>query len=102
MRTLILIFIIAAFAQCRGCRCANYSDDSEFDMFRIFPTAWESYREHSILLSGTRYKHLKGKCKNDFVCWAKGLQSSGYATNKKYSVALISIIKKYSLQKLDN
>jgi flagellum-specific peptidoglycan hydrolase FlgJ len=71
-------------------------------MFRIFESAWESYREHSKLLSGSRYSHLKNLCKNDFVCWANGLQASGYATNKKYAVALIAVIKKYSLQKFDN
>ena len=44
-------FGIKCRAKCQGCRCANYTDDDRFDMFRIFDSVWQSYREHSKLLS---------------------------------------------------
>ena len=51
-------FGIKCRKKCIGCRCANYTDDSRYDMFRIFESPWESFREHSKLLQSKRYKHL--------------------------------------------
>lgn len=92
-------FGIKCHNKCLGCRCANYADDDIYDMFRIFETAWESYREHSKILMGSRYKHLL-KCK-DYKCWANGLQKAGYATSKRYAKNLINIIERYKLYQYD-
>ncbi len=94
-------FGIKCRKKCIGCRCANYTDDSKYDMFRIFDSAWESFREHSKLLSNKRYKHLSQLPRTDYVNWANGLQAAGYATDKKYASKLIAIIKALHLDRFD-
>lgn len=94
-------FGIKCRKKCIGCRCANYTDDSKYDMFRIFDSAWESFREHSKLLNNGRYKHLKKLPRTDYVNWAHGLQAAGYATDKKYASKLIAIIKALNLDRFD-
>jgi flagellum-specific peptidoglycan hydrolase FlgJ len=81
-------------------KCVNYHDDDPDDMFRVFNSAKESYREHSILLTSDRYKSLKKYGKN-YVEWSYGLKKCGYATDKKYPEKLIKIIKKYRLHEYD-
>ena len=49
-----------------------------------------------------RYGFLFELKKDDYKSWAKGLQSSGYATSKTYSEKLISLIERYELYKLDH
>lgn len=94
-------FGIKCRKRCIGCRCANYTDDSKYDMFRIFDSAWESFREHSKLLGNKRYKHLSKLPLTDYVNWAHGLQAAGYATDKKYASKLIAIIKALNLDRFD-
>ncbi|MDC0230867.1 glucosaminidase domain-containing protein [Aureispira] len=94
-------FGIKCRKKCIGCRCANYTDDSRYDMFRIFDSAWESYREHSKLLSMKRYKHLTKLKITNYKEWAWGLQNAGYATDKKYAKKLIEIIKRLKLYQYD-
>jgi flagellum-specific peptidoglycan hydrolase FlgJ len=94
-------FGIKCRKKCLGCRCANYTDDSKYDMFRIFNSAWESYREHSKLLQGKRYKHLTKLDRTDYKNWAHGLKAAGYATDKKYADKLIGIIEFFELDKFD-
>lgn len=94
-------FGIKCRKKCIGCRCANYTDDSRYDMFRIFDSAWESFREHSKLLSNSRYKHLSKLQRTDYKNWANGLQAAGYATDKKYASKLIAIIEALNLNRFD-
>lgn len=94
-------FGIKCKAKCVGCRCANYTDDSKYDMFRVFDSAWYSFREHSKLLNNARYKHLKKLPRTDYVNWAHGLEAAGYATDKQYGEKLIKIIEGLQLQQLD-
>ena len=94
-------FGIKCRKKCIGCRCANYTDDSRYDMFRIFDSAWESFREHSKLLSGRRYKHLSKLERTDYKNWAHGLQAAGYATDKKYASKLIKIVEALKLDRFD-
>lgn len=94
-------FGIKCRKKCIGCRCANYTDDSRYDMFRIFDSAWESFREHSKLLTNTRYKHLSKLSRSDYKNWANGLQAAGYATDKKYASKLIAIIEALDLDRFD-
>jgi flagellum-specific peptidoglycan hydrolase FlgJ len=83
-------------------KCANYADDKPTDQFRVFKSAWYSYREHSILLSSSsRYASLFKLKKTDYKRWARGLQRAGYATSKNYGRSLIKIIERYNLQKFD-
>lgn len=92
-------FGIKCRSKCRGCTCRNYTDDSIYDMFRVFDSAWESYREHSILLTGKRYKHLLKLDKTDYTNWAHGLKKAGYATDKRYAHKLIKIIEQMDLNR---
>lgn len=94
-------FGIKCKSKCQGCRCANYTDDSKYDMFRIFDSPWYSFREHSNLLVSPRYKHLLQLAKNDYKNWAHGLQAAGYATDKEYGQKLIKIIEILNLSQYD-
>lgn len=80
----------------RGC-CIKWKDDTNADGFRLFKSAWFSWREHSRLLA-RRYSALSGK---DHIGWASGLQSMGYATDPYYAKTLLRTIKKYNLTKFD-
>ena len=94
-------FGIKCKKKCLGCRCANYKDDSKYDMFRVFDTPWRSYREHSKLLTSNRYMHLLRLPVTDYKSWARGLQKAGYATNQMYGDKLIQIIESFELNKYD-
>ena len=94
-------FGIKCRSKCRGCTCRNYTDDSRYDMFRVFDSAWESYREHSKLLNSGRYKHLLDLAVTDYKGWAHGLKKAGYATDKRYAEKLIKIIEELKLYKYD-
>jgi flagellum-specific peptidoglycan hydrolase FlgJ len=94
-------FGIKCKAKCQGCRCANYTDDDKYDMFRIFDSAWHSFREHSKLLSSGRYKYLTKLDRKDYKNWARGLKTAGYATDKKYAEKLITIIEYFKLDRFD-
>jgi flagellum-specific peptidoglycan hydrolase FlgJ len=94
-------FGIKCRAKCIGCRCANYTDDSKYDMFRVFDSPWYSFREHSNLLIGKRYKHLNKLPRTDYKNWAYGLKAAGYATDKDYAAKLINIIESMNLQRFD-
>jgi len=86
---------------CSTCRCANYTDDSPKDMFRVFDSPWFSFREHSKLLQNKRYKHLLQLPRSDYRNWAYGLKAAGYATDKKYAEKLIAIIEVFKLNRYD-
>ncbi len=86
---------------CKKGHCSNATDDHHKDFFRKYSSVSESFRAHSILLSGARYKALK-KYGNDYRKWAIGLKKQGYATDKKYAEKLINTIEKYKLYKFDN
>lgn len=94
-------FGIKCRSKCRGCTCRNYSDDEVYDMFRVFDTAWESYREHSRLLQIERYSKLKKLGTKDYEGWARGLKKAGYATDKNYDSKLIRIIESLDLHQFD-
>ena len=83
------------------CKCSIYADDKPNDRFRVFKSAWYSYREHSKLLNSPRYKHLHKLKKTDYKGWARGLKKAGYATNPNYDKILIQIIEKYKLYNYD-
>ncbi len=87
--------------KCKKGHCSNFTDDSHKDFFRIYKSAWESYRAHSNLLMGKRYKGLQKHGTSDYVAWAKGLKKAGYATDPHYAGKLISIIENLELYEYD-
>lgn len=93
-------FGIKCRSKCLGCTCRNYGDDTRYDMFRVFTSAAESFREHSALLTSERYAKLKHHGK-DYRKWAHGLKSCGYATDQRYAQKLITIIENLDLDRYD-
>ncbi len=89
-------FGIKCRRECLDCTCRNYADDDKYDMFRVFSTAWESFRTHSRLMHDDRYKHLL-QYGNDYRKWAEGLEAAGYATDPQYAEKLIQIIEFFDL-----
>lgn len=66
---------------------------------RTYPSAWESWRTHSVLLR-EQHATLFQNGKN-YTNWAKGLQEAGYNADKNYADKLITVIEQYQLQLLD-
>lgn len=80
-----------------------HDDDAKGECFRAYDDPAESYRDHSIFLSGRqRYAFLFKLNKKDYIAWAKGLKKAGYATDPKYPKKIISIIERYKLYKYDS
>lgn len=76
-----------------------HDDDSRQECFRSYPTAADSYRDHSdFLRQGSRYAFLFQLDPTDYEGWAYGLKKAGYATNIRYSQILIKLIREYHLQ----
>ncbi len=92
-----------------GIKCHGWSgegvyhdDDMRNECFRAYPSAFESFEDHSRFLStGQRYKSLFNLKITDYKGWAKGLKAAGYATNPQYAQRLIDIIQLYKLHQYD-
>ena len=77
-------------------------DDEKNECFRKYPSAEESYRDHSIFLTTRpRYNSLFTLDIMDYKAWAKGLKEAGYATNPRYPDLLIAIVERYDLARYD-
>lgn len=77
-------------------------DDAPNECFRAYPSALESYMDHShFLKSNWRYQALFELERTDYKGWAEGLRKAGYATNPKYAEILINLIERYKLYELD-
>jgi len=80
----------------------HHDDDAEQECFRKYIQPSESYRDHSLFLtSRSRYANLFKLDKGDYVAWANGLRTAGYATDVKYPDKLIGLIERYELYKID-
>ncbi|HVZ55092.1 MAG TPA: glucosaminidase domain-containing protein [Chitinophagaceae bacterium] len=76
----------------------THDDDARGECFRKYPTAEDSYRDHSDFLKGSpRYASLFQLDPTDYRDWAWGLKKAGYATNPKYAQILIQLIEQYHL-----
>ena len=77
-------------------------DDEAQECFRKYPTARDSYRDHSdFLMKSPRYAFLFDLEPTDYKGWAEGLKRAGYATNPNYPNLLISLIERHKLQRFD-
>jgi len=77
----------------------THDDDELGECFRKYPTAEDSYRDHSnFLRSRDRYAFLFKLSPLDYKGWAYGLKKAGYATNVQYPAILIKNIEQYNLQ----
>lgn len=87
---------------CHKGHCSNFSDDSHKDFFRIYDSAWASYRAHSEMLkTNKRYRKLFDLPPDDYRGWAKELRRAGYATDPAYAEKLIDLIEGLELWKFD-
>jgi LysM repeat protein len=78
-------------------------DDAKDECFRGYETAFDSYRDHSLFLKGSkRYFLLFELSATDYKGWAHGLREAGYATNPNYGNILIGVIEKYRLSQYDS
>ena len=83
-----------------GGKCGNFRHkDGTLGFYKMYASAWESYRDHSELLSGDRYAAVRA-C-GDYKCWAKQLRKCGYARDPDYPKKLISIIERADLARFD-
>ena len=79
-----------------------HDDDKKWECFRVYADAGESYRDHSLFLTGRdRYAFLFRLGKKDYKAWAKGLKKAGYATDPKYPDKLIRLIERFQLDAYD-
>lgn len=77
-------------------------DDEKDECFRKYPTALDSYTDHSnFLKTRSRYAFLFDLKRTDYKGWAKGLKKVGYATDPKYPRRLIDLIETYKLYQYD-
>jgi LysM repeat protein len=76
----------------------SHDDDARGECFRKYPTAEDSYRDHSdFLKNSSRYASLFDLDPTDYAGWANGLKKAGYATNPKYPEMLIKMVEDYQL-----
>jgi len=83
-----------------GANCESFQIGNQSAMVKTYQSAWESWRNHSQLLSTSKYAPLKAYKKN-YKKWAKGLEAAGFSQANNYSQQLIQIIEKYQLYQLD-
>ena len=93
-----------------GIKCHNtwtgakvyHDDDSKGECFRKYDSPEESFRDHSDFLRyRDRYKFLFDLELTDYMSWAYGLKTAGYATDPKYPEKLIRLIEEYRLYEYD-
>lgn len=93
-----------------GIKCHNdwkgrkmyQDDDAKGECFRVYPTAEQSFRDHSDFLRyRDRYKSLFDLKPTDYKAWAHGLKKAGYATDPAYPAKLIKVIEDYKLYRFD-
>jgi len=93
-----------------GFKCRNdwfgavlhHHDDKADECFRKYFHVYESYIDHSYLLtSSKRYESLFTLKPTDYRSWAQGLQDAHYASSKRYAQIIINIIDFYGLHYYD-
>ncbi|HHV84719.1 MAG TPA: LysM peptidoglycan-binding domain-containing protein [Petrimonas sp.] len=79
------------------------ADDTPNDCFRKYRKVEDSFEDHAqFLTSGGRYRELFDLSITDYKGWARGLQKTGYATDRAYANKLIKLIEDYELYRFDN
>lgn len=70
--------------------------------FRAYGSVIDSYVDHSnFLMYTSHYSVLFQYERTDYLSWANGLKSCGYATDKRYAQKLIDKINEYDLHSFD-
>jgi len=69
--------------------------------FKSYKSSWESFRDHSRYLTGSKFSKLKKYGPTDYKSWAKGLEKLGYADQLKMAKQLVELIERYKLYQYD-
>mgnify|MGYP000950516313 CR=1 FL=1 len=77
---------------------ATFRIDAEFRAYRSVTESWTDHKR--LLLTAARYEPFRNVM-HDSTQGAWALKRAGYATDSKYPLKLMDIIKRYELQKLD-
>ena len=80
--------------------CKPYEANGNTVSIKSYESAWESWRDHSTMISQGAYSELAAHG-TDYHKWAEGIARIGYNNNQDYSRQLIQVIEKYELFKLD-
>ncbi len=73
-------------------------DDAKGECFRVYPSAEQSYKDHSDFLKNRpHYAFLFKLEPTDITGWAYGLKRAGYATSSTYPEKLLRVIEDYKL-----
>jgi LysM repeat protein len=76
-----------------------HDDDQKQECFRVYPSAEDSYKDHSnFLMTRDWYAFLFKLEPTDDSGWAYGLKKAGYATERDYPQRLLKLIGDYQLQ----
>lgn len=85
--------------------CGSTWTDTHRDIqgvcYRSYNSAWQSFRDHSKLITSGQYEELKKFSSTDYKQWAKGLQTKGYSIDDTYADLLVQIIKEQNLDRFD-
>lgn len=76
----------------------TFRADAAFRAYNNLAESWADHKE--LLLTADRYEPFKAMM-NDSTRGAWALRRAGYATDSKYPLKLIEIIKRYDLHLLD-
>ena len=91
-------FGIKCKTECTGQK-TYHDDDLKKECFRVYPSAADSYKDHSnFLMTREWYAFLFKLEPTDDSGWAYGLKKAGYATEKDYPQRLLKLINDYQLQ----
>jgi flagellum-specific peptidoglycan hydrolase FlgJ len=74
---------------------------SEGVCYRIYESAWMSFRNHSQYITSGNFSDLTELGATDYRGWAKGLAKRNFSEDKSLAKNLIRIIEKYGLNDLD-
>lgn len=78
-------------------------DEPGLSTFRAYRNDQESYDDHARVLRANRYwKDLKHVSIYDYRSWARIIKANGYATAPDYAEALIGLIDRFQLYKVNN
>ncbi len=94
-------FNIRCPSDCDACPCKRFISDGQDQSYRTFKTPWESFRQHSLILTAKPYQKLKDLERKDFKAWARGLAAAGYSKDPDYTKKLITIIEMLELGQYD-
>lgn len=75
---------------------------SEGVCYRIYESAWMSFRNHSQYITSGKFSDLTELGATDYQGWARGLAKRNFSEDKSLAKNLIRIIEEYDLNDLDS